>query len=168
MLKRLYPDYMFPSIQDIDKDFFRRLGIRFLIMDIDNTLVPYTCPEPTETALAFLHRLEQEDIKSCFISNNHKERVERFNQSLGLPYIYDAKKPFISAIKKSMHRLDATPAQTALLGDQLFTDILAGNRAKLTTILVNPIEPKETPFFALKRKYEKIVLEQMKKEKNHA
>lgn len=167
MLKKLYPDYMFPAIDDIDKDFFRRLNIRFLIMDIDNTLVPYTSPDPTPSARAFLQRLKAEKIKACFISNNHKQRVERFNQSLGLPYIYDAKKPLIAALRKSMKQLGAVPSQTALLGDQIFTDILAGNRAGITTILVQPIEPKETPFFMLKRKYENIILERMKKEQNH-
>ena len=165
MLKKLYPDYIFPTIQDIDDDFFRKLNIRFLIMDIDNTLVPYTCPEPTKQAHAFLQRLKKANIAGGFVSNNHAARVELFNKTIGLPYICNAKKPFTAGIKKLMKIIEADKMHTALIGDQIFTDIYGGNRAGLTTILVNPIESSETPFFAFKRKYEKMVLKKMEEEK---
>lgn len=168
MLKKLFPDYLYRSIMDIEKDFFAEHNIRYVIMDIDNTLVPYTSPLPDKTAHTFLERLKKENIQAAFVSNNSKERVERFNQDLQIVSVWRAKKPLISCIKKAMRAIGAVPEQTALIGDQIFTDIYGGNRAGLLTILVEPIEAKETPFFAVKRKYEKKVLNQMNKEReNH-
>ena len=158
MFKKFYPDFCFESIKSIDDVFFVTNGIKFAILDIDNTLVSYTCKKADKTACDFLKRLERENIKYAFVSNNHKQRVQEFAEDFEAFYVNDSGKPFLFGIKKAMRRMGAKPENTVLIGDQVFTDVYAGNRGGLLTVMVEPIEAKETPFFGLKRKLEKIVL----------
>lgn len=158
MYKKFHPNFRFRSIKNIDDGFFSSNGIKFAILDIDNTLVAYTRRKADENARSFLNRLERENIKYAFVSNNHKERVREFAAEFNAFYVNDSLKPFLFGIKKAMRHLGAKPENTVLIGDQVFTDVLAGNRGGLLTVMVEPIEAKETPFFGIKRKLEKIVL----------
>ena len=162
MFKKFYPDVRFNSIKDISADFFSEKGIKFALLDIDNTLVSYTSPLADETAKKFLSELDENGIKYAFVSNNHKKRVEKFAEEFGAVYIHDSGKPFLFGIKRAMRKIGAKKENTVLIGDQVFTDVYAGKRAKLLTVMVEPIEAKETPFFAVKRYFEKIVLKDMK------
>ena len=162
-LNRFYPDYMYDSVHDIESDFFDKHNIRYAILDIDNTLVPYTVKTPTDEAIVFLKRLENEGIKYCFLSNNNKKRVELFNKDIGALFQSRARKPLLSGLKKVMTLLDAKEENTLLIGDQIFTDVWTGKRAGIKSMLVKPIEDKETLFFKFKRSLEKIVLNEYKK-----
>ena len=162
MFKKFYPDVRFNSIKDISADFFSEKGIKFALLDIDNTLVSYTSPLADETAKKFLSMLAENGIKYAFVSNNHKKRVEKFAEEFDAVYIHDSGKPFLFGIKRAMRKIGAEKENTVLIGDQVFTDVYAGKRAKLLTVMVEPIEAKETPFFAVKRYFEKIVLKDMK------
>ncbi len=163
MFKRFYPDYKFAKISDIPDSFFIQRGIRFAVLDIDNTLVSYTSPLPDDNARAFLNRLKALGIRYVFVSNNHKDRVKLFCEFVGSgDYIYKANKPFVRKIKQAMKRMGAKAEDTVLIGDQVFTDIYAGKRAKLLSVMVDPIDAKETPFFGIKRKLEKVVLKNYK------
>ena len=158
MFKRFYPDYRFRTIADIPDTFFSDNKITFAILDIDNTLVAYTNPHPDEKALAFLERLKNEGVGYCFVSNNHKERVEEFCAGMDILYIFDSRKPLTFKMKRVMRSMGADKTNTVLIGDQVFTDVYAANRAGLISVMVDPIEAKETPFFGFKRAMEKIVL----------
>ena len=158
MFKRFYPDYRFKTIKDIPESFFSDNGIKFAVLDIDNTLVPYTSPLPDETALAFLERLKNEGIEYAFVSNNNWDRVTAFCEGMDIYFIAKSGKPFIRNIKKVMKKFGAKKESTVLIGDQVFTDVYAANRAGITSVMVDPIEAKETPFFGFKRAMEKIVL----------
>lgn len=158
MLERFFPDYMYPTVQDIKAGFFLKHGIRLAILDIDNTLVPYTQPDPTPAARAFLKQLADEGVRFCFVSNNKKERVQRFNQTIDTFFIARANKPFRTGICKAMQYFGVKPEETVLIGDQIFTDVYGGRRSGVLTVLVQPIEDKETLFFRFKRRMEKIVL----------
>ncbi len=159
MFRRFYPDYKFGKVSDIPDSFFTKNNIRFAVLDIDNTLVSYTSPLPDDNARAFLKRLKALGIKYVFVSNNHEGRVKLFCDDLGeSDYIYKANKPFVGKIKRVMKSMGAEKGNTVLIGDQVFTDVYAGKRAKLLTVMVDPIEAKETPFFGIKRKMEKVVL----------
>ena len=162
MFKKFYPDYKLKTIDDIDFDVFAEKGIGYVLLDIDNTLVAYTSPVADERARNFLARLSKNGIKYAFVSNNHKERVEKFAEEFGVFYVYDSAKPLLFGIRKAMKHLGAEKNNTALIGDQVFTDVYGGNRAGLLTFMVEPIEAKETPFFGVKRKLEKIVLKNYK------
>lgn len=165
MLEIFYPDYIYRAVQDIEPGFFKERGIRLAILDIDNTLVPYTEPDPTPAAKAFLCRLEQEGVRFCFVSNNGADRVDRFNQNIGAFYVARAKKPLRAGIRQAMQEYRAEASETILIGDQIFTDIYGGRRSNITTVLVEPIEDKETLFFRFKRRMEKIVLKKYRKGK---
>lgn len=167
MLEIFFPDYIYHAVQDIEPGFFKERGIRLAILDIDNTLVPYTEPEPTHAAKAFLSRLEQEGVQFCFVSNNSADRVGRFNQNIGAFYVARAKKPLRSGIRLAIHEYKVRPDETALIGDQIFTDIYGGRRSGITTVLVEPIEDKETLFFKFKRRMEKIVLKKYREGKRN-
>ncbi len=158
ILKGFYPDYMYKSVEDIEENFFKKRDIKYALLDIDNTLVPYTVAKPTASAKAFLHRLEQEGVTYCFLSNNNAKRVELFNEEIKAECVSNAKKPLLYGLKKAMARLGAQPQNTVLIGDQIFTDVRTGKRAGIKTVLVEPIEDKETAFFKFKRAMESIVL----------
>ncbi len=162
MFKRFYPDYKFDSVHHIEEHFFVDHNIKFALLDIDNTLVSYTLPLADEGARNFLSMLKANGVKYAFVSNNHKERVERFAEEFSVPYVHNAAKPLLFGIKKAMRMLGAEKTNTVLIGDQVFTDIYAGKRAGILSVMVNPIEAKETPFFGIKRKLEKIVLKDYK------
>ena len=159
-----YPDYFYKKVSDIPEGFFKDNKIRFAILDIDNTLVPYTVKTPDESALAFLERLKREGVEFCFLSNNNGKRVEIFNENIGAKWISNAKKPLLSGFKKAMRIMNATPDETILIGDQVFTDIWCARRAGAKAMLVLPIEDKETLFFKFKRALERVVLKDYKGE----
>ena len=161
MFKKFYPDIRFTSIKDITADILKEKGISYALLDIDNTLVSYTSPLADENAKAFLSMLSEIGVKYAFVSNNHKARVGKFAEEFGAVYVNDAAKPLLFGIKRAMRKIGAEKGKTALIGDQVFTDVYAGKRAGLLTIMVDPIESKETPFFAVKRYFEKIVLKDM-------
>ena len=158
MFEKFYPDIRFKSIKDITKDLLKEKGIAYALLDIDNTLVSYKSPTADDNAREFLSMLDECGIKYAFVSNNHKARVAKFAEEFDAIYVNDAAKPLLFGIKKAMRKIGAKKSETVFVGDQVFTDVYAGKRAGLFTIMVDPIEAKETPFFAVKRYFEKIVL----------
>ena len=152
------PDFEFKSVYDIGDDFFKSENIRYLLIDIDNTLVADNAPDATEEAISFLKGLEEKGIAFHLVSNNSKERVMSFNKNLNFPATYRAKKPSARKIRKIMREMGAKKEETALIGDQIFTDLLAAKNAKIRMILVKHINTKiENNFFKVKRFLEKLV-----------
>lgn len=162
MFERFYPDFKFSSISDIKADFFSENEIRFAILDIDNTLVSYKTARADGSAKAFLDMLTKNGIKYAFVSNNHRKRVELFAGDFDAKFASNAGKPFTFGIRRVMKEMGVKNEETVLIGDQIFTDIYAGKRAGLKTVMVNPIEAKETPFFRVKRYFERLVLKNYK------
>lgn len=163
MFKGFYPDFYFKSVGDMSADFFAKNNFRYAILDIDNTLVSYKTESADEKARAFLGLLTENGIKYAFLSNNHADRVELFAKDFDAEYVCDAKKPSPKGVRLAMSKIGAERAETVLIGDQVFTDIYAGKRAGIKTVMVDPIEAKETPFFGFKRFFERIVLKNYKK-----
>lgn len=158
MLKKFYPDFIYRSVQDFEEDFFKKNNIKYVVLDIDNTLVPYTVKTPTKPAIDFLRRLEGEGIRYCFLSNNNVRRVMLFNENINADFQANAKKPFIGGLNRILNRISAEKDKTLIIGDQIFTDVWTGKRAGIRSVLVDPIEDKETLFFKFKRALERIVL----------
>lgn len=166
LFKYFYPKYSTESVDTIDVGMLKSVGIKFAILDIDNTLVPYTSPYPDERAMRFLNLLRDNGIRFCFVSNNNKERIEKFNKNIGAPYFPNAKKPLLYGINRAMTELGADKSNTVLIGDQVFTDIWGGKRAGITTVLVEPIKEVESLFFRFKRCFEKMVLKEYAKSRH--
>ena len=163
MASWLLPDYIFPTYRDVTADFLKSIGIKALLIDIDNTLAPYEQPEPDDRIKAWFKSLEENGIKSALISNNHPPRVELFNKSLGLPAYADSGKPGCRTILTAMEKMGSTVENTAGLGDQLLTDTLAVHRLGMISMIVPPIKDKTTPFFKFKRLLEKPFIRRYKK-----
>ena len=163
MLRKLYDKYLFPkesaiSVHHIDYDKLWQAGIRGLIFDIDNTLVTFDVPEPTEQIADLLTKLTQKGFGICLLSNNGEARVKGFCQNLDYPHIWKARKPGLAGISRAMEHLDLQKHQVAIVGDQIFTDCFGGNRFGIHTILTTPIAKRDEWTVKLKRLPEKIVL----------
>ena len=134
------------SIFDIEPAALARRGIRLLLADLDNTLAPYGEPEPTQAVRDWAAALGEQGITLFVLSNNrHPERPRRFSQALGVPFLGHAGKPKPGGFRRAMEQMGCTPEQTAIVGDQLFTDILGGRNAGVLTLLVEPIRLAGNP-----------------------
>jgi len=160
-LKILTPNYFYDSIYEVDLDQLKQNEIEGLIIDIDNTLVGWDTSLPTLAVKEWLEKLVDLGFNVCLVSNNNKKRVMYFAKELNLPFIYQAKKPMKKNFLVAMKILKTTSHKTAVIGDQIFTDVLGGNRLKLTTILVKPIKSKEFWWTNLVRKIERRVIKKI-------
>lgn len=141
-----FPNGFYESVLDIRPEDLTRQGITLLLADLDNTLVPYKTPVPTEELKRWREELEMGGVKLFLLSNSRKPgRPKRFADALGIDFIGYAGKPKRGGFLAAMESTGRTPAQTAIVGDQIFTDILGGTRAGVTTILVRPIRLAGNP-----------------------
>lgn len=155
MFDLFMPDIICESVYDIDFDALKKKNIKGLIFDIDNTLVSYKQEKPTENVVNLMNRLSEAGFTVCFVSNNNKNRVDIFNSGFNYSSFPNAKKPLKKSMKNALKIMRMTNADAAVIGDQIFTDVIAAKRIKAVSILVTPIEPLETLFFRLKRFLEK-------------
>ena len=163
MRKYLMPDLILPTYLDVTPQLCRELGIRAILSDIDNTLAPYEQPRSDEHIRAWLADLNEAGISVALISNNHADRVEQFNADLGLVAYPDAGKPFGKFLRRAMADLGSDPSNTAMLGDQLLTDALAGHLQGMKVLIVPPIHDKRTAFVRFKRWLERPVIRRYEK-----
>ena len=167
MKNYLTPDYMFATFDAVTPAFLQSIGLRALLIDIDNTLAPYEEPDPNERVLAWFAELEKNGIKAALVSNNHAPRVERFNKSLGLIAYPDSGKPGRKTLERAMKELGVTHTETAMLGDQILTDCFAGKHIGLCAIIVPPIKDKTNLFFRFKRLVERPAIRKYAKQKGY-
>ncbi|MCL6477029.1 MAG: YqeG family HAD IIIA-type phosphatase [Peptococcaceae bacterium] len=164
MLGLLYPKMYVPSVTHIDPDGLYARGIRCVLFDLDNTVVPRDKYDLPPEVAGWINRLKEKGIKVCVVSNNGPERIRRVAGMEGIPSVCRAVKPFKHPFRKAMKMLGVTAGETAVVGDQIFTDILGGNRLGLYTILVAPMPGKEywaTEMF--NRRLEKLVLNRIRR-----
>lgn len=155
MNKIFFPHIYIQSIFEIDTDYLKRNGIKGIIFDIDNTLVPYDVEQPTKEVIDLFEQFKKKGFKICLLSNNTKERVIRFNEGLEIHAIHKANKPLTYKFKRAMTLLGTNKNSTAIVGDQIFTDVFGGNRAGLMTILVSPVSDKDEWITKIKRGIER-------------
>ena len=157
MFERFFPDRYVASTYIIDYEKLYEEGVRGLIFDIDNTLVPHGAPAD-ERAVRLFARLKDIGFRCCLISNNQEKRVKTFNEPIRVDYVYNAHKPSVKNYIKAMEIMGTDRENTVFIGDQLFTDVWGAKRAGIPNILVKPIHPREEIQIVLKRYLEKIVL----------
>ena len=136
----LLPKLIAPALTDLTPQLLQSRGITLLMMDFDNTIVPYTTSVPTERMRRWLQDMTASDIRLCVVSNSHKDRVKIFCEEYGIPCITHSRKPFSKGICQCLAQFDAEPSECALVGDQIFTDTLGANCAGVTSILVKAID----------------------------
>ena len=164
--KSLVPDFYFDEFSDASAEFLLELGVKGVVLDIDNTLEPYENPVPSEHVLAWFNALAAAGIKAAFVSNNGAKRVELFNKNLGLPAYYKAGKPFKKNVLNALSDMGVSADEAILMGDQVFTDVWAARNAGVRAILVPPIKDKRDLFTKAKRLLEKPVIKKYKKRNN--
>lgn len=161
-----FPDEYVASTYIIDFEKLYEKGIRGLIFDIDNTLVPHGDPAD-QRAVDLFERLKAIGFECCLISNNQEPRVRMFNEKIQVNYVYNAHKPSVKNYFKAMGIMGTDQSNTVFIGDQLFTDVWGAKRSGIHNILVKPIYPKEEIQIVLKRYLEKVVLHFYKKSRDH-
>ena len=135
----LFPTYKTSAVTNIMPQMLQEKGIALLMLDFDNTIVPYTTNDPTEEMSAWLRELTVSDVAVCVVSNSKRDRVKIFCKVYGLDCITHAKKPFSKGIKECLAKYNIPANQCALAGDQIYTDVLGANCCGVNSILVKAI-----------------------------
>ena len=158
----LLPKYQFRRLTQLTPEFLAGIGLELLMMDFDNTIVPYTTSTPTEEMEDWLKTMLASQVKICVVSNSKKGRVRTFCSHYGIDCITHAKKPFPKGIRQCLKQYGLPASRCALVGDQIFTDTLGANGCGVRSILVEAIDNHniwlklrhvlELPFIFLARK----------------
>lgn len=162
----LYPKMYLKNVMEITEQLLAEKNIKGLILDIDNTLIDYDKKIP-EGIEEWCTNLKEKGIKMCILSNTNKvEKVKKVAETLNLEYLYFAHKPNKKGFKKAKKMLQLESEQIAVVGDQIFTDVLGGNRMKMYTILTEPLDKRDIWITVLKRPLEKLVIKRYLKRRD--
>lgn len=137
---KLIADGIFDAVTDIQPEKLRKMGIVLLLADLDNTLEPYNTSYPRDEIVNWHEELRANGITLYVVSNNKKASGREYLDRLGVPYIVDAHKPKADSLLQAMEETGADRTSTVMVGDQTFTDVLAGRRAGVPVILVRPVK----------------------------
>jgi len=143
------PDYKFKSLLAVTPEFLRARGVTLLLLDVDNTISPYGSAGPSPEFLRWAEETKAAGVRLFIVSNNRRGRPGLFARAAGIPFVGGAKKPSRSGLFRAMEEAGAAAGETALAGDQIYTDVLAANRAGAVSILVEPIR-LSNPLHALR------------------
>lgn len=161
----VYPDLYLDSVIDINATLLKKNKLEALILDVDNTLIDYY-KNLIDGAEDWCENLKSEGIKCIILSNsNKKEKVETVAKKLGIKYIMFAKKPLKSGFKRALEKLEMKPEQVAVVGDQIFTDVIGAKRMKMFSILVKQVGEKDIFITKVKRPIENAIIKKYLREK---
>ena len=164
MFELFRPTIQATSLDRIPVEKLVRAGIRGLIIDLDNTMTPWNNLEVGPRVTAWFAKVKAAGLNACVVSNNkRRQRVAVVAEGLGIPFVFRATKPRRRAFLQAMAIMGTGKADTAVIGDQLFTDILGGNRLGLYTILVTPMSDREFVGTRILRQMERALVWLMKR-----
>lgn len=160
---KIYPNAYFNNVQEITIRFLIKNKIKALILDVDNTLIDYY-KNLSEEIVKWSHDLQGQGIKMYILSNTNSEtKVKSVADKLNINYELLAKKPFKKGFLRVQKKLNLNEKNIAVVGDQIFTDIIGGNRCNMFTILVDPVDKKDYWYTAWKRPIENRIKKKLKK-----
>lgn len=154
----LKPDLIVDGVADVTPELLRSRGLRGVMVDLDDTLVPSGGDLMAPACRAWLSSLREAGVRVLVLSNGERGRVAQWCRELELEGLHLVGKPFGFAFRRGLHRLGTPARETAMIGDQLFTDVLGANLAGLTSILVRPLSPGVLPHTRAARTLERWVL----------
>lgn len=154
----LQPDILIPRITDISYDLLKQRNIKGLLLDVDNTLSTHGGQKPLEGLVEWIGHMKSCGIKLIILSNATRRRVEPFAKKLGLDFISVGLKPLAVGYLRALKKLNLKIKEAAIVGDQLFTDILGANLIGIFTIKVEPIYPESGKSFIIRRRLESKIL----------
>ena len=157
IFKAMKPEKVYKNVAGMPWSELYRDGIRTALLDFDNTLGKDHATEPEEFSFNCIKMIEEQGIKCILVSNAKSGRSAGIAEKLGIPCVTYANKPGTSGVIKAMEIMKSTPSTSVMVGDQVFTDVIAGNRAGLRTFMVEKLYKKEIWYVLLKRPFEKII-----------
>ncbi len=161
----IYPDLYLDSVKNISSELLKKNNIKGLILDVDNTLIDYY-KNLLDGAEKWCKDIKDDGIKCMIVSNSHKkEKVETVAKKLEIPYILFAKKPFKSGFIRASEQMKLAPEEIAVVGDQIFTDVIGARRCNMFAILVKQVAKKDILITAVKRPIENLVIKSYLKRK---
>ena len=146
------------SVCDITPELLKNLGVKGLLLDIDNTLTTHDNPVPATGVLDWIAIMKSAEIQMRLVSNNHSPRVQPFAKLLNISYVCESKKPLSKGFSQAMQEMQISKNALCVVGDQIYTDILGANWFHVKSIYVKPMELEKTAFFKFKRFMEKPFL----------
>lgn len=158
LLKVFLPTQHAKDIFEITPESLMENGIKGVITDLDNTLVEWDRPNATPRLVKWLEEMKNSNIKITIVSNNNESRVKAFSEPLDIPFISAARKPFRRAFNQALQQMALKKEETVVIGDQLLTDVLGGNRGGFRTILVVPVAQTDGFFTRFNRMVERRIL----------
>lgn len=158
MYSLLCPNLVIKSLQEINICNIKESGIGGFIFDLDNTIIPWDSPTMHPDNVEWIHTLIRNGFKVCLLSNNISSRVSSIATEFNIPFVSRAYKPAKTGFRRAASLMQLKPAEVAVVGDQLFTDILGGNRLGMYTIWVSPLSSHEFIGTKLTRQLEKITV----------
>lgn len=159
----IYPKIYLNSVTEITLEFLNKNNIKGLILDVDNTLIDFD-KKLSQNIIEWCNNLKEKSIKICILSNTNKvEKVKKVADVLKLKYIYFAKKPFKKGFVKAKELLNLPAESIAVVGDQIFTDVIGANRSGMFSILVKPIDKRDILATRIKRPLENMVIKRFVK-----
>ncbi|MBP2631127.1 MAG: superfamily [Firmicutes bacterium] len=151
-----------PTLFDIPLLELKEKGIEAIIFDLDNTIIAWECREVETEIILWMNNLKKYGFDCCIVSNNLTDRVGNIAKILNVAYVSKGYKPLSFGFRNALNRFALKPSQVAVVGDQIFTDILGGNFLKLYTILVRPLSTQEFIGTKVVRIIEKLILKNFK------
>ncbi|MDQ0231561.1 YqeG family HAD IIIA-type phosphatase [Metabacillus malikii] len=163
MLRQFLPGEYVKSIYHISPRQLSDRGIKGIITDLDNTLVEWDREEATPQLIEWFKEVKDSGIQITIVSNNNEKRVKDFSDPLQIPFIHKARKPLMNAFKKALKTMNLQKSEVVVIGDQLLTDVLGGNRTGLHTILVVPVAQTDGFFTRINRRIERRIMNTLKR-----
>ncbi len=160
------PDIYLDKIINVDISTLIKKGIKAVVLDVDNTLTHHDSQIVTDEVISWLKNAKENGLQLTIVSNNNEKRIKPFADKIGLEYIASGCKPLTIGFTKACKKYSLKPEQIAVIGDQIYTDILGGNLKGMYTILVTPFEYETGRLFKLKRRLEKIHINKYNKKHN--
>ena len=151
------------NIYDIDIEFFLKCGVKTLMMDLDNTLDSYRLFHPTDKARELVKKIIDAGINPVIISNNRGKRVSSYANDLNVPFIWSARKPFAGKILKYIKEHNLNKDEVMFVGDQLITDVIAANRAKIRIVLTEKLVKEDQWTTHINRIFDRPIRKRMRK-----
>lgn len=162
-MDKLIPDMYQKSIYHINYEKLKDNGIKCLLFDLDNTCVPTKEKNPNKKLIEKFEKLKDLGFKIIIFSNAGRKRLEPFKKALDVDCSYSSRKPLSGKFNKIIKKFGYDLSETAIIGDQLFTDILGGNKVGIKTILINPMSSYDLPITKISRMLERNIMKKMEK-----
>ncbi len=157
IFRAMKPEKVYKSLAEMPWDILAQEGIRTALLDFDNTLGPDHATEPEEYSYNCIKMIQEQGIRCCLVSNAKSGRSAKIAEMLDIPCVTFAKKPGTSGVLKAIEVMGSTKDESVMVGDQIFTDVIAGNNSGVRTFMVEKLHKQEIWYVMLKRPLEKIV-----------